>query len=105
MNEINARIVVIDAIQKLCSDPQTDELHVFHPLISQALWLFDIEYDNPNYTFNRRLSTVMIELLDVEVKEDTTINYPSVSVPQSHRSTCDHTDLYLMRIKNRKRSK
>lgn len=75
LDEINSRIAVIDAIQKLCSDPQTDELHVLHPLISQARWLFGIEYDNPNYTFNRRLSTVMKELLDGELKEETTINW------------------------------
>lgn len=75
LDEIDSRIATIDAIQKLCSDPQTDELHVLHPLISQARWLFGIEYDNPNYTFNRRLSTVMKELLDGELKEATTINW------------------------------
>ena len=75
LDEIDSRIVVIDAIQKLCADSQTDELHVLHPLISQARWLFGIEYDNPNYTFNRRLSTVMKELLDGELKGDTTINW------------------------------
>ena len=75
LDEINSRIAVIDAIQKLCSDPRTDELHVLHPLISQARWLFGIEYDNPNYTFNRRLSTVVKELLDGELKEETTINW------------------------------
>ena len=93
LNEINARIVVIDAIQKLCSDPQTDELHVLHPLISQARWLFGIEYDNPNYTFNRRLSTVMKELLDGELKEDTTINWnkrPDLVIASDHTlsATC-----------------
>lgn len=75
LDEIDSRIATIDAIQKLCSDPQTDELHVLHPLISQARWLFGIEYDNPNYTFNRRLSTVMKGLLDGELKEATTINW------------------------------
>ena len=75
LDEINSRVVVIDAIQKLCADPKTDELHVLHPLITQARWLFGIEYDNPNYTFNRRLSTVMKGLLDGELKEDTTINW------------------------------
>lgn len=75
LSEIDARLAVIDAIQKLCSDPKTDELHVLHPLVSQARWLFGIEYDNPNYTFNRRLSTVVKELLDGKQKEDTTINW------------------------------
>lgn len=75
LNEINSRLAVIDAIQKLSSDSKTDELHVLHPLVSHARWLFGIEYDNPNYTFNRRLSTVMKELLDSELKEETTINW------------------------------
>lgn len=93
LDEINSRIAVIDAIQKLCSDPQTDELHVLHPLISQARWLFGIEYDNPNYTFNRRLSTVMKELLDGELKEDTTINWnkrPDLVIASDHTisATC-----------------
>lgn len=93
LDEINSRIVVIDAIQKLCSDSQTDELHVLHPLISQARWLFGIEYDNPNYTFNRRLSTVMKELLDGELKEDTTINWnkrPDLVIASDHTisATC-----------------
>ena len=93
LDEINARIAVIDAIQKLCSDPKTDELHILHPLISQARWLFGIEYDNPNYTFNRRLSTVMKELLDGELKEDTTINWnkrPDLVIASDHTvsATC-----------------
>lgn len=75
LDEIGERMAIIDAIQKLCSDPNTDELHILHPLISQARWLFGVEFDTPNYTFNRRLSTVMKELLDGELKEDTTINW------------------------------
>lgn len=93
LDEIDSRLAVIDAIQKLCSDPRTDELHVLHPLISQAKWLFGIEYDNPNYTFNRRLSTVMKELLDGELKENTTINWnkrPDLVVASDHTvsATC-----------------
>lgn len=108
LDEINARIVVIDAIQKLCSDSQTDELHVLHPLISQARWLFGVEYDNPNYTFNRRLSTVMKELLDGELKEDTSINWtkrPDLVIASDHTlsATCtesiDENDVaYVDRI-------
>lgn len=93
LDEINSRVVVIDAIQKLCADPKTDELHVLHPLITQARWLFGIEYDNPNYTFNRRLSTVMKGLLDGELKEDTTINWnkrPDLVIASDHTisATC-----------------
>ena len=59
LEEIDNRLKVINAIEQLCSDPTTDELHVLHPLVSQAKWLFGIEYDNLNYTFNRQLTTVM----------------------------------------------
>lgn len=75
LDEIDIRIKIIDAIQKLCSDPNTDELHVLHPLVSQARWLFGIEYDNPNFTYNRRLSTVVKNLLGGILKENTTINW------------------------------
>lgn len=75
LDEINCRISVIDAIEKLYSDSGTDELHVLHPLVSQAKWLFGIEYDNPNYISNRRLSTVIKELLDSDLKEETHINW------------------------------
>lgn len=93
LDEIDERIAVIDAIQKLCSDPNTDERHVLHPLISQARWLFGVEFDTPNYTFNRRLSTVMKELLDGELKENTTINWrkrPDLVVAADHTisATC-----------------
>lgn len=57
------------------SDPTTDELHVLHPLVSQAKWLFGIEYDNLNYTFNRQLTTVMHTLLKSQRKENVDINW------------------------------
>ena len=63
LEEIDNRLKVINAIEQLCSDPTTDELHVLHPLVSQAKWLFGIEYDNLNYTFNRQLTTVMQSLI------------------------------------------
>ena len=75
LEEIDNRLKVINAIEQLCSDPTTDELHVLHPLVSQAKWLFGIEYDNLNYTFNRQLTTVMQSLLKSQRKEDVDINW------------------------------
>lgn len=63
LDEIDQRLKIISAIEQLSEDPNTDELHVLHPLISQAKWLFGVEFDSPNYTYNRTLSTVMQELL------------------------------------------
>lgn len=75
LEEIDHRLKVINAIEQLCSDPTTDELHVLHPLVSQAKWLFGIEYDNLNYTFNRQLTTVMYTLLKAQRKENVDVNW------------------------------
>lgn len=75
IDEIDSRLSVIDAIRKLCSDKNTDELHVLHPLVASARWLFGIEFDNPNYTSNRTLTTVMKTLIEGERKVDTSINW------------------------------
>ncbi len=75
LDEIDRRLKVISAIEQLCCDPTTDELHILHPLISQAKWLFGIEFDNPNYTFNRTLSTVMQTLLKGQKRDGADINW------------------------------
>ena len=75
LDEIDQRLKVISAIEQLCNDRTTDELHVLHPLVSQARWLFGIEFDNPNYTFNRALSTVLKTLLQSQRKENVDINW------------------------------
>lgn len=75
LDEIDQRIKVICAIEHLCNDQTTDELHVLHPLVSQARWLFGIEFDNPNYTFNRTLTTVLKTLLQGQRNENVDINW------------------------------
>ena len=75
LEEIDHRLKIINAIEQLCSDPSTDELHVLHPLVSQAKWLFGVEYDNLNYTFNRQLTTVMQSLLKSQRKENVDTNW------------------------------
>ena len=39
LEEIDNRMAVIVAIDKLTGHPATDELHALHPLITQARWL------------------------------------------------------------------
>lgn len=75
LDEIDRRLKVINAIEQLCSNPSTDELHVLHPLVSQAKWLFGIEYDNMNYTFNRALTTVLHNILKGQRKDDVNVNW------------------------------
>ena len=75
LDEIDRRLKVINAIEQLCSNPSTDELHVLHPLVSQAKWLFGIEYDNMNYTFNKALTTVLHNILKGQRKGDINVNW------------------------------
>lgn len=58
LDEIDARLSVVVAIEKLAGDPGTDELHTLHPLITQARWLFGPEFDSSEYASNSTLRTV-----------------------------------------------
>lgn len=57
LDEIDHRLAVIVAIEKLCGDPATDELHTLHPLVTQARWLFGPEFDSSEYASNVSLRT------------------------------------------------
>lgn len=59
LDEIDKRISVIEAIRKLSSDPNVDELHVLHPLVANARWIFGPEYDSPEYSSNSQLQTTV----------------------------------------------
>ena len=59
LDEIDKRLTVIEAIRKLSDDKTTDELHVLHPLLTEARWVFGPEYDTSEYLSNRQLQTVM----------------------------------------------
>lgn len=57
LDEIDHRLAVVSAIEKLCGDPSTDELHTLHPLVTQARWLFGPEFDSSEYASNVTLRT------------------------------------------------
>lgn len=59
LREIDNRIIVIEAIDRLREDPSVDELHQLHPLILESRWLFGAEFDSPMYTANKALTTVI----------------------------------------------
>lgn len=62
LDEIDHRLSVIAAIEKLSFDPHADELHTLHPLVTQARWLFGPEFDSSEYAFNNTLRTVATKL-------------------------------------------
>lgn len=57
LDEIDHRLAVVAAIEKLCGDPATDELHTLHPLVTKARWLFGPEFDSSEYSSNVSLRT------------------------------------------------
>lgn len=63
LDAIDKRILVIEAIERLCSSATTDELHTLHPLVAQARWLFGPEYDSDMFVFNKRLQTIIKDII------------------------------------------
>jgi hypothetical protein len=76
LDEIDSRLSVIAAIEKLSNDPNADELHTLHPLVTQARWLFGPEFDSSEYASNNTLRTVAIKLFKA-TKEETSFYNPA----------------------------
>lgn len=74
LDEIDSRLSVIAAIDKLSGDPSTDELHTLHPLVTQARWLFGPEFDSHEYTSNVTLRTVARKVFGQSVGEGAFLN-------------------------------
>lgn len=75
LEEIDRRITIIEAIKKLSSDKSVDELHVLHPLITEARWLFGPEYESSEFIFNNQLKTVVAKLFGAEANHLKDVNY------------------------------
>ncbi len=69
LDEIDSRLSMIAAMEKLSGDPDADELHTLHPLVTQARWLFGPEFDSSEYASNNTLRTVATKLFKAK-KED-----------------------------------
>lgn len=66
LDEIDERLSVIAAIEKLGGDENADELHTLHPLVTKARWLFGPEFDSSFYSSNHTLRTVAREIFKVK---------------------------------------
>ena len=64
LSEIDKRIIVVEAISRICDDKDTDELHTLHPLVLNARWLFGAEFDSPMFVSNKTLNTVVKQLFN-----------------------------------------
>jgi hypothetical protein len=74
LDEIDHRLAVIVAIEKLCGDPNTDELHSLHPLVTQARWLFGPEFDSHEYASNVTLQTASAKIFGTKVVASAFLN-------------------------------
>ncbi|SHG01725.1 ATP-binding protein [Flavobacterium defluvii] len=69
LDEIDKRISVIEAIRKLSNDSTVDELHVLHPLVASARWIFGPEYDSPEYSSNNQLQTTVEKVFGKKINK------------------------------------
>ncbi|MDY5340164.1 MAG: hypothetical protein SPG83_11630 [Intestinimonas sp.] len=66
ITEIDKRITVVEAINRIFDNKETDELHTLHPLVLNARWLFGAEFDSPMFVSNSALTTVVKKLFKGE---------------------------------------
>lgn len=66
LEEIDRRIAVVKAIELLSSNPDVDELHTLHPLVTEARWIFGPEYETNEYASNVSLKTAVNKVFDVQ---------------------------------------
>ena len=74
LDEIDHRLAVIVAIEKLSGDAATDELHTLHPLVTQARWLFGPEFDSSEYASNVTLRTAAAQVFGKKVDAAAFVN-------------------------------
>lgn len=74
LDEIDHRLAVIVAIEKLCGDPNTDELHTLHPLVTQARWLFGPEFDSHEYASNVTLKSAADKVFGKKIVSSAFLN-------------------------------
>jgi hypothetical protein len=75
LDEIDHRLSVIVAIEKLCKEENTDELHTLHPLVTQARWLFGPEFDSHEYASNVTLRSAVEKVFKQKPATDTFKNW------------------------------
>jgi Histidine kinase-, DNA gyrase B-, and HSP90-like ATPase len=74
LDEIDHRLAVLTAIEKLSGDESADELHTLHPLVTQARWLFGPEFDSSEYASNVSLKTAAAKIFGKKLSSDAFIN-------------------------------
>jgi hypothetical protein len=75
LDEIDKRITVIEAIRKLSREENIDELHILHPLVTEARWLFSPEFESAEYSSNRQLQTAVEIIFKTKIRKNVFNNH------------------------------
>lgn len=75
LDEIDRRLEVIVAIEKLAGDTTVDEVHTLHPLVTQARWVFGPEFDSPEFSSNVTLKTAIRKVLKKDSEQQDFLNH------------------------------
>jgi len=75
LDEIDKRLMVIEALARFSVDDKTNELKTLHPLVLQSRWLFGPEFDSPLYSSNISLVNAMSRLFKAKAQKEDFYNY------------------------------
>src|SRR5690606_20136982 len=66
LDEIQARLRLIEELDTKLRDPESDEVQDLQPLLENSLWVFGPEFESIEYTSNRGMTTVIRSLFGRE---------------------------------------
>ncbi len=97
LDEIDNRISVIEAIRKLSKDEDVDELHILHPLVTSARWLFGPEFESAEYSSNRQLQSAVETVFKKKIGKEVFNNYrkrPDIVVLNDSTASITGTEMF-----------
>ncbi|MDD4641618.1 MAG: ATP-binding protein [Bacteroidales bacterium] len=97
LDEIDNRISVIEAIRKLSKDEDVDELHVLHPLVTAARWLFGPEFESAEYSSNRQLQSAVETVFKKKIGKEVFNNHrkrPDIVVLNDATASITGTEVF-----------
>lgn len=74
LDEIERRIGLVEALEKLAGDSKVDELKTLHPLVTQARWLFGPEYESSQYISNTTIRNAVADAFETVVPAANFVN-------------------------------
>lgn len=74
LDEIDSRLSVISAIERLAADKTVDELHTLHPLVVKARWAFGPQFDSPEFVSNHSIRRAVEEAFGLKVAPESFTN-------------------------------